>query len=262
MNKLVLKVKSIPSYDKEIILHDVFVNSDCTLIASMSDITKTEMDVITNWYHDVFTTLRILKSNAEIIEYSKDDTVSLIVNVIVVPICISNTHIEFDYKIIGYTNFKDRQNISWDEYFSNLAVLTSLRSKDTTKVGAVLVSQENKVLSLGYNGYVKGVDESIFPKNREAENLSDTKYPYVIHAEANCILNLSTLNNIKGSILYCTLFPCCDCAKLLANAGVSKIIYISDKYHDEQQYIASRRILDASNIEYLQYDGNIYVNKN
>lgn len=83
----------------------------------------------------------------------------------------------------------------------------------------------------------------------------------MIHAEANCILNLSTLNNINGSILYCTLFPCCDCAKLLANAGVSKIIYISDKYHDEQQYIASRRILDASNIEYLQYKGNILINK-
>lgn len=274
MSHSVLKIKSDQFYNSELVLYDPVIDSvnqstDVEIRFNSNNISSSDRAAIARWHADIFSSaskLIIDRADAEIIEYdeySKD--ANLIISASVFPICIDYNETVFSAKLLNFKKVEltsKSDNISWDEYFSNLAVLTSLRSKDTTKVGAVIASPENKVLSLGYNGYVKGVDESIFPKNREAENLSATKYPYIIHAEANCILNLSTLNNLKGSTIYCTLFPCCDCAKLLANAGISKVVYISDKYHNEQQYIASRKIFDASNIKYLQYNGNIYVNKN
>jgi dCMP deaminase len=269
----VLKIKSIPFYNSDIVINNPIVDfysqsATVEIRVNTNNISTPDRLAIDRWHTNIFSpTFKsiINHADAEIIEYdeyAKD--IKSTVNASVFPTYVDCNTIIFNARLFNFKRVESSSkldNISWNEYFSNLAVLTSLRSKDTTKVGAVLVSPENKVLSLGYNGYVKGVDESIFPKNREAENLSDTKYPYVIHAEANCILNLSTLNNLNGSTIYCTLFPCCDCAKLLANAGISKVIYISDKYHNEQQYIASRKIFDASNIKYLQYDGNIYVNK-
>lgn len=270
MSDSILKIKSVPFYNSEIVLYNPIIDSynqsnDVEIRFNINNISISDKLAINRWHTNIFSPtckLNIEWADAEIYDNSKD--IKLIISASVFPVCINYNEIIFNARLFNIKKLESiskLDNLSWDEYFSNLAVLTSLRSKDTTKVGAVVVSSENKVLSLGYNGYVKGVDESLFPKNREAENLSDTKYPYIIHAEANCILNLSTLNNLNGSTIYCTLFPCCDCAKLLANAGISKVIYISDKYHNEQQYIASRKIFDASNIKYLQYDGNIYVNK-
>lgn len=274
MSNSILKIKSVPFYNSEIIIDNPIIYSDIQstdveIRVNINNISMSDKLAIDRWHTNIFSPtckINIHNADAEIIDYYENSTdIKLVISALVFPININYNEIIFSARLLNFKEFEltsKFENITWDEYFSNLAVLTSLRSKDTTKVGAVLVSTENRVLSLGYNGYVKGVDESIFPKNREAENLSDTKYPYIIHAEANCILNLSTLNNLNGSTLYCTLFPCCDCAKLLANAGISKVIYISDKYHNEQQYVASRKIFDASKIKYVQYEGNIYVNKN
>lgn len=149
------------------------------------------------------------------------------------------------------------ENISWDEYFMNMALLTAKRSKDTTKVGAV-ITKDHKVLGCGYNGFVKSINESLFPTAREADSIENTKYPYVIHAEANAILN-TTVFDITGSTVYVSLFPCCECCKLLLQKGISEVVYLSDKYHDKPEYIASRKMFDVMNVKTRRFEGNIIV---
>lgn len=147
--------------------------------------------------------------------------------------------------------------ISWDSYFMNVAILTSKRSSDTnTKVGAVLVLN-NKIIGTGYNGIPKGLDKSLFPTNRDKE-LHESKYGYVVHAEANALLN-TTVFDLTNSKLYCTLFPCNECVKLCLQKGISEIIYLSDIHHDDPPYIAARKLLEAANITVRQYEGDILL---
>lgn len=104
--------------------------------------------------------------------------------------------------------------ISWDSYFMNIAILTSKRSSDiNTKVGACLVDESNRIIGCGYNGIPKGLDKSLFPTNRDKE-LHESKYGFVVHAEANALLN-TTVFDLTNSKLYCTLFPCNECVKFL-----------------------------------------------
>ena len=148
-------------------------------------------------------------------------------------------------------------NISWDEYFMSIALLSSLRSKDgNTKVGACIVSDDHKVLSLGYNGMPLGVSDEEIPWAGSKENKPylETKYPYVCHAELNAILNSN--HNLKGSTLYVTLFPCNECTKAVIQAGIKKVVYLSDKYHDTDAE-AARRMLDMAKIPYVHYEGRL-----
>lgn len=149
-------------------------------------------------------------------------------------------------------------NISWDEYFMSIAILSSMRSKDNnTKVGACIVSSEHKVLSLGYNGMPIGVDDNEIPwkGNKDHVPYLETKYPYVCHAELNAILNSN--HNLKGSTVYVTLFPCNECTKAIIQSGIKKIVYLSDKYHDTEMEVAARKMLDMAGIEYVPYQGAI-----
>lgn len=146
--------------------------------------------------------------------------------------------------------------ISWDSYFMNVAILASLRSKDTTKVGSVLVLNK-KVVGMGYNGFPSGIDESELPKSRVGA-FSDVKYAYTIHSEQNCILN-SPVYDITGATLYVTLFPCNECAKLIIQKGISEIVYLSDIHHNDPPYIASRRLLSLTDIVVRQYNDGIVV---
>jgi dCMP deaminase len=149
-------------------------------------------------------------------------------------------------------------NISWDEYFMSIASLSALRSKDPhTKVGACIVSNAHKVLSLGYNGMPTGVDDKVIPwcSKDSGRPYLETKYPYVCHAELNAILNSN--HDLKDSVLYVTLFPCNECAKALIQAGVRAIIYLSDKYHDADEEIAARKMLDMAGVTYKKYEGRV-----
>ena len=148
-----------------------------------------------------------------------------------------------------------RQNyISWDEYFMGVAMLAAQRSKDpSTQVGACIVSQDNIIISTGYNGMPKGCSDDDFPWNRDGE---DTKYPYVVHAELNAILNASG-RDLRGSKLYVALFPCNECAKAVIQSGVKEIFYLSDKYANTPGTIASKRMLDAAGVKYTQLIPNI-----
>lgn len=145
----------------------------------------------------------------------------------------------------------ENKKLSWDHYFMSIAVIASLRSIDpNSKVGSVIVSPENKILGVGYNGFVTGIDESKLSLSREGSWL-DSKYPYIVHSEVNAIVN-SVVHSLKNSKLYCTLFPCNDCTKILAQAGIKEIIYLSNKHEESDMYIASKRLLDLSNINYRQ----------
>ena len=143
----------------------------------------------------------------------------------------------------------------------NVAILTSLRSKDkNTKVGSVLVDSKNRIIGAGYNGLPSHIDESKFPtSNNKSLPYNETKYAYVIHSEMNALLN-TTVYDLSNSKLYVTLFPCCDCVKMILQKGIKEIIYLSDKYHDEPHYIASRKLLDEAGIKYRQYTGKLLVN--
>ncbi len=147
----------------------------------------------------------------------------------------------------------EHNNISWDEYFMGIASLSALRSKDpNTKVGACIVDDDNKVVSIGYNGMPKGVDESQLSWNK-GEGL-DSKYLYVCHAEFNAILNTRNGSALKGCRLYVTLFPCNECAKACVQVGIKEIIYLENKYADTVGVQASRKMLELAGIKLRQFN--------
>jgi dCMP deaminase len=142
--------------------------------------------------------------------------------------------------------------ISWDEYFMGLAHLSALRSKDpNTQVGACIVSQDNKILSMGYNGFPIGCSDDEFPWNRDGEPY-DNKYFYTTHSELNAILNYRG-GSLEGSKLYVTLFPCNECAKAVIQSGIRTVIYADDKYADTPGVRASKRMLNAAGVEMIPY---------
>ena len=141
--------------------------------------------------------------------------------------------------------------ISWDEYFMGIAMLAAKRSKDpSTRVGACIVSGDNIIISTGYNGMPKGCSDDEFPWDREGSD-NDTKYPYVVHAELNAILNANG-RDLRGSRIYVALFPCNECAKAIIQSGVKEVLYLSDKYADSMATLASKRMLDAAGVKYTQ----------
>lgn len=143
--------------------------------------------------------------------------------------------------------------LSWDEYFMGISKLSGMRSKDpNTQVGACIVSEDNKILSMGYNGFPKGCSDDEFPWDREGTML-ETKYAFVTHAELNAILNFRG-GNLNGSRLYVSLFPCNECAKAIIQAGIKSICYCDDKYNGTEGNIASKRMLDAAGVKYEKYN--------
>ena len=140
-------------------------------------------------------------------------------------------------------NKQRKDYLSWDEYFMGIAKLSALRSKDpSTQVGACIVSSDNRILSIGYNGAPNGFNDKEFPWEREGEPLS-TKYFYVCHAELNAILNFrGHKRDFEGSKIYVALFPCNECAKAIIQSGIKEVIYLSDKYKDQDNFKASKRL--------------------
>jgi len=152
-------------------------------------------------------------------------------------------------------NCKRKDYISWDEYFMAIAKLSAMRSKDpSTQVGACLVGEDNRILSIGYNGAPNGFDDNEFPWERKGENLN-TKYPYVCHAEMNAILNyVGNKKDLKDSKIYVDLFPCNECAKIIIQSGIKEVIYLSDKYADSENNIASKKLFDKCGVKYSKID--------
>lgn len=144
---------------------------------------------------------------------------------------------------------KREDYISWDDYFMGVALLAAKRSKDpNTQVGACIVSPDKIIVGTGYNGFPIGCSDDAFPWEREGD-FDATKYAYVCHAELNAILN-SGGRDLKGCTIYVGLFPCNECAKAIIQAGIRKVIYLSDKYHDSDLSRASRRMFDSAGVSY------------
>lgn len=137
-----------------------------------------------------------------------------------------------------------------------VALLSAMRSKDpNTQVGACIVNDDNRIVSVGYNGFPRGCSDEDFPWERKADNQNDTKYPFVCHAELNAILNSNGIG-VKGSRIYVALFPCNECAKAIIQAGIKEIIYISDKYYDTDNNRASRRMLNAAGVKLTKFESS------
>lgn len=149
---------------------------------------------------------------------------------------------------------KRKDYISWDEYFMGISLLAAQRSKDpNTQVGACIVSEDNIIISTGYNGMPKGCSDDEFPWDREGK---DTKYPYVVHAELNAILNANG-RNLQKSKLYVSLFPCNECAKAIIQSGIKEFFYLSDKYADTPSTLASKRMLESAGVKFTKLDTSI-----
>lgn len=157
---------------------------------------------------------------------------------------------------------KSTSYISWDEYFMGVALLASKRSKDpNTQVGACIVSgdtnihiKENTILSIGYNGLPYGCSDDEFPWDRQGE-LLETKYPYVVHAELNAILNAQG-KSLMGTKIYVALFPCNECAKAIIQSGIKEVIYLSDKYSETDIVKASKKMFESAGVKLTKLNCN------
>ncbi|MBP3884220.1 MAG: dCMP deaminase family protein [Olsenella sp.] len=150
---------------------------------------------------------------------------------------------------------KRRDVISWDEFFMRVAVAAKLRSKDpNTQVGACIADTHHRILTVGYNGTPHAMNDDEFPWGVDDDPLKD-KHSYVVHAEANAVLNYrGSLADLHGAVAYVTLFPCHECAKLLIQAGIGEVVYLDDKYHGTIDSLISRQVLDSCGIGYRQIE--------
>jgi len=143
-------------------------------------------------------------------------------------------------------------NIKWDQYFMGIAMLSAMRSKDpSTQVGACIVNENKKIVGIGYNGFPSGISDNDLPWGK-SENPLESKYLYVCHSEMNAILN--STQNLKNCTLYVTLFPCNECAKIVIQSGIKKVIYASDKHSDTDAVKASKKMFELAKIDYLPYE--------
>lgn len=151
---------------------------------------------------------------------------------------------------------KREDYISWDEYFMGVALLSARRSKDpSTQVGACIVNEKNKIVGTGYNGLPIGCSDDDFPWDKKG-NFLDTKYPFVCHAELNAILNNIGMD-LRGCRIYTALFPCNECTKAIIQAGISEVVYLSDKYEGTDAAKAAKMMLTKSGIQYRKVVTNI-----
>ncbi len=160
---------------------------------------------------------------------------------------------KLDENILGN---KRKDALSWDEFFIGIAKLAAGRSKDpSTQVGACIVGQDNRILSIGYNGAPNHFNDDEFPWNREGNSELETKYPYVCHAELNSILNFpGSRKDLVGAKIYVDLFPCNECAKAIIQSGIKEVIYLSDKYAGGDGNKASKLLFDSCGVKYRQLD--------
>lgn len=146
---------------------------------------------------------------------------------------------------------KRKNYLSWDETFMLMAYLMAQRSKDpNTQTGACIVDEENVIVGLGYNGFPRGCSDDLLPWTREGDFLNK-KYAYVVHSEVNAIYNSN--RPVKNCRLYSSMFPCNECTKTIIQSGIKEIVYSNDPYHDDEQWIASRKMLELAGIKYRQY---------
>ncbi|KAL3801419.1 hypothetical protein HJC23_007029 [Cyclotella cryptica] len=146
--------------------------------------------------------------------------------------------------------------LSWDDYFMAVAFLSAMRSKDpNTQVGACIVDTEKCIIGIGYNGFPRGCSDEHLPWARSADCDLHKKYPYVVHAEVNAILNKCSAN-VRGATIYVALFPCNECSKVIIQSGIREVVYLNDFYHDTDACRASRIMFKMAGVKLRQYQPN------
>mmetsp|Transcript_50192 Transcript_50192/g.144343 ORF Transcript_50192/g.144343 Transcript_50192/m.144343 type:complete len:243 (-) Transcript_50192:68-796(-) len=155
---------------------------------------------------------------------------------------------------VGSRSGKREGCLSWDDYFMSVAFLTGMRSKDpSTQVGAVIVNTDNRIVGIGYNGFPSGIPDEALPWEKTSpDGYLETKYPYVCHAELNAVLN-KNVESCKGCRLYSTLFPCCECAKVIIQAGIRHVVFASDKNKEQDVFKASKRMFTLAGVKMESY---------
>jgi len=134
--------------------------------------------------------------------------------------------------------------LSWDEYYLTIAFVTAQKSIDpSSKCGCVLVSEDNRILSTGYNGPIKGSDDSKIPLERPM------KYCHMIHAEENALLAYNgSYQDIEDATAYVSGRPCHRCLRMLLQKGITKIVYSNanvTKCVDKEDFEAQEIMINA-----------------
>lgn len=144
-----------------------------------------------------------------------------------------------------------KEYATWHEVFMSFSHVIKTRSKDPiTQVGATIVSSDNRVLSVGYNGAPNGFNDAAFPWGKTSDIDVETKYPFVVHAERNAILNFRGNNReLSGSTLYVTHYPCRECAKEIIQSGIKTVIYEDAHSNDE----ATKIMFEQCKIQAIQF---------
>ena len=158
---------------------------------------------------------------------------------------------------------KREEYLNWDEYFMGIAILSADRSKDpSTQTGACIINADKRIISVGYNGATRGIDDKEFPWDSKGEQTSDlktTKNPWVVHAELNAILNAHGVD-LSGTTLYVTFFPCNECAKAIVQAGIKKVIYLR-MYSKKEIVEITKTMFDAAGVICVPYNKDKDFNK-
>mmetsp|Transcript_30705 Transcript_30705/g.59234 ORF Transcript_30705/g.59234 Transcript_30705/m.59234 type:complete len:287 (-) Transcript_30705:303-1163(-) len=162
------------------------------------------------------------------------------------------------HKVDPYSPLKRAGYLQWEDYFMAVAFLSSMRSKDPNRqVGACIVGSDRIIRGIGYNGFPRGCADDSLPwaKLASDDDPLKTKYPYVCHAEMNAILNKNHAS-LVGASIYVTMYPCNECAKLIIQAGLTRVVYYRGKLGDgkvDPSYSASSRMFELACVEVVQH---------
>ncbi|RZC40794.1 dCMP cyt deam 1 and/or APOBEC N domain containing protein [Asbolus verrucosus] len=138
------------------------------------------------------------------------------------------------------------------EHFMAVCCLAAQRSKDPcTQVGACIADRKGNLISSGYNGMPRGCHDDEFPWGKGNSDPLKNKHLYVCHAELNAIAN--AMGPLEDCIIYVTLFPCNECAKLIIQHGITEVVYMSDKHASKSGTVAAKLMFDSAGIKYWQF---------
>ena len=141
----------------------------------------------------------------------------------------------------------------WINYFMTVAKDTAQLSKDpNTKVGAVLV-KNRRIKSTGFNGAPQSFPDELVPQV-SGDKLIEQKNTFMCHAELNAVLNYDgKVSDLSECTLYTTISPCSHCAKMLAEVGIKRVIYL-EEYHRSEETDAAKYIFKVCGVDYISYD--------
>ncbi|NQZ74694.1 MAG: dCMP deaminase family protein [Ekhidna sp.] len=144
--------------------------------------------------------------------------------------------------------------IKWDDRFLQLAEHIAAWSKDpSSKVGCVIADDKNEIVSVGFNGFPRGIQDDSRLQTRE------TKYPLIIHAEANALI--SARRDVSGCTAYVTHFPCIQCAVKLIQSGIVRVVtYYNHEFNErwKTDIEQTRKIFNEAKVVYQEKRRNDY----